>query len=595
MDVSSLASAIMAVMLIFGYAHTGHAQLSKATRILLTRGLQLQGLVQPADIFHLDVYYNANYNTINWGFASAPDLMGPAPGVPWGRWVSDATQLPPLPGEESFMSQLVCLSLSDEPYLDAPNDFADMLTFFNAANASSSLSNTIIYINNWGLEVSDPTLNQFIAQAHPDMITFDEYPWQCVYDTSAPNNTGAAIPGPPTGFYSELRRYRKDSMAYNIPFGIYRQTFHAVQDYNSTVFRNPSPSELRLNTFSALAFNAKMLIDFVYNAGATSLFDIEPNGYSGDTHTNALYNEMIDVNRRAMNLGNALMRLTPIYDLHNPNDSSPPPGPVSTDFSFSDGTTTSMMFLRGRILSGGVTNAAPLPGGFAVDPQALTNPNNPNNSIYSWWEANKNDPYLNGWVVTNKAGVKNSGLPGDVIIAWFKPLDESFDAPAYSNEVYMLVVNGLSDPTGTAANCMQEIKLNFLVGTTISAVVLFDPETGLITTNTMPVIAGSGSSTKRQLVLDLNGGDAVLFKFADGAPFFGQPVPAKLSIAIQSGKPAISIQGPFFSHQRLEWTSSLTNHNWNVLTNLTLSTPPYVCTDNSAGAGPRFYRAIATQ
>src|ERR1019366_3705512 len=124
---SSLALAVTAAVLMLGYAQTGHAQFSKATQILLTRGLQLQGLVQPADSFHLDIYSNANYNTINWGFTSAPDLMGPAPGVPWARWVSDPTQLPPLPGEESYLSQLVCLSLSDEPYLDTPNDFADML------------------------------------------------------------------------------------------------------------------------------------------------------------------------------------------------------------------------------------------------------------------------------------------------------------------------------------------------------------------------------------------------------------------------------------------------------------------------------------
>jgi hypothetical protein len=586
--------AAAAAVMILGHAQIGQAQFSKATQILLTRGLQLQGLVQPADYFHLDTYSNANYNTINWGYSSAPDQLGPVPGAPWGRWVSDSTQLPPLAGEEPYMSQLVCLSLSDEPYLDSTNDYTDMLNFFNTANANSNLTNTIIFINNWGGEVSDGTLDRFIGEAHPDMITFDQYPWQCVYDTSASNSIGAVIPGPPTGFYGELRRYRVYSMAHNIPYGIYRQTFHAVQDYNSTVFRNPSPSELRLNTFSALGFNAKMLIDFVYNAGATSLFDIETNGYSGDTHTNALYNEMIDVNRRAMNLGKALMRLTPIYEMHNPDDVNPPPGPASTDTGFVDGTTTSIMFLRGRVLSGGVTNATALPGGFAVDPQASTNPNNPNNLIYSWWEANKNDPYLNGWVVTNKAGVKNSGLPGEVILAWFKPQDESFDGASYSNEVYMMVVNGLSDPTGTAANCMQEIKLNFLVGTSISAVVMLDPETGLITTNTMPVIAGSGSSTKRQLVLDLNGGDAALFKFSDGAPFVGQPMAAKLSMAVQSGHPAISIQGPLFSHQRLEWTSSLMTSNWNVVTNLILPTSPYVFVDGSAGAGPRFYRAVAT-
>ncbi len=588
-------SVALAVALIFpGLAQTTHAQVSKAMRILATRGLQLQGLVQPADIFHLDVYSNANYNTINLGFSATPDFLSTVPGAPWGRWVSDSTQLPPLPGEEPYMSQLVCLSLSDEPYIDSTNNFVNMLNFFNAANANTNLSNTIIFLNNWGGEVSDGTLSQFIAQAHPDMVTFDLYPWQSVYDINASNHTGAAIAGPPTGFYSELRRYRAYASAYNIPYGIYRQTFHSVQDYNSTVYRNPSPSELRLNAFSALAYNAKMFIDFVYNAGATSLFDIEPNGYSGDTHTNALYNEMVDVNRRAANLGKALVRLTPVYDLHNTNNASPPPGPGSTDPAFVDGTTTSIMFLRGRTLSGGVTNATPLPGGLVVDPQAQSNPGNANGLIYSWWEANKNDPYLNGWAVTNKGGVKNSGLPGDVILAWFKPLDESMDGTNYSNEVYMLVVNGLSDPTGTATNCAQTIKLNFLTGTAITAVNMLDLETGAITTNTMPVIAGSGSTTKRQLVLDLSGGDAALFKFADGAPFVGQPLTPKVTMTRLSGKPAISIDAPLFSKQRIEWKSSLTNATWNTLTNLIMPASPYTFPDASAGAGPRYYRAVAT-
>ncbi len=588
------ALAAVTIGIFLGTALNSTAQMSKANRILLTRGLQLQGLIQPADIFHQDIYYNASYNTMNWGGSTAPDLQGTSPGVPWARWASDATQLPPLSGEAPFMGQLVSLSLSDEPYLDSSSDFIAMLNFFNAANATTYFTNTILFVNNWGAEVSDSGLTSFIAQAHPDMITFDEYPWQSVYDSSQPNSTGAVIPGPPTSFYSELRRYREFSKNYNIAFGIYRQAFHAVQDYNSTIYRNPSPSELRLNTTSALAFNAKMLIDFVYNAGATSLFDIEPNGYSGDLHTNALYNEMVDINRRAKNMGPALVRLTSIYNMHNTNDVNPPPGPVSTDVAFPDGTMTSTMIVRGRVISNGTTYATPLPAFFVADPQAFTNAANPNNSIYTWWEALKNDPYLNGWVVTNKAGVKNSGLPGDVIISWFKVLDESMDGTTYSNEVYMMVVNALSDPTGTAADCMQEIKLNFLVGTNISAVTMIDPETGLLTTNTMPVLAGSGSSTKRQLVLDLNGGDAVLFKFADGAPFVGQLSAPKLSAHVQSGNPTITIQGTPYSNYRLDWSTNMTSGGWNVLTNINIPTSPYTFTDITAGTGPRFYRAVAT-
>jgi len=196
--------------------------------------------------------------------------------------------------------------------------------------------------------------------------------------------------------------------------------------------------------------------------------------------------------------------LKPIYDLHNTNDVNPPPGPGSIFNTFLVGTTTSILFLKG---SPGTVNATPLPIGFQDDP--------PLPKSASWWETTKNDPYLNGWVVTNKAAINNGGLPGEVIISWFKLQDESFDGPTFSNEVYIMVVNALTATNGMAADCHQQIKLNFLVGTATSAVNLLDPETGIVTTNTMPVVAGSGSSSRRQLVLELDGGDAVLFKFAD--------------------------------------------------------------------------------
>ena len=150
------------------------------------------------------------------------------------------------------------------------------------------------------------------------MICFDQYPFKCNYDTGVP--TG----GPYTGWYSELRRYRQWAMTYNIPFGVYRQTFHSVEPWSSTIYRDPSPSELRLNTSAALAFNAKTLINFTYNTGASSLF----TNPGGDTYPTPLYAEQVDANRRAYNLGKALVCLTPIYDLHNPSTTPPPPGPA---------------------------------------------------------------------------------------------------------------------------------------------------------------------------------------------------------------------------------------------------------------------------
>ncbi len=245
------------------------------------------------------------------------------------------------------------------------------------------------------------------------------------------------------------------------------------------------------------------------------------------------------------------------------------------------------MYLRGRYISGGVTNATTLPNSFMIDPQEQTNPANPTSLMYSWWESDKNDPYFRGWSVTNKAGVKNSGLPGDVMIAWFKPLDESFDGPNYTNEIYMMVVNALTDTNGTAADCLQEIKLSFL--NTFSNVVMLDPATGQLQTNTLPVV-----STRRQLTLDLNGGDAALFKFADGAPFVGHITPqaAKLSITKQAGALAVNLsQLTPGARYQLQSKPVIPGAAWTTLTSLLLTNSNYLYLD-APSSSASFYRAI---
>lgn len=563
------------------------AQLSKANQILITRGLQLQGLVQWDDFFHLDTYSNGNYTSIDWGWQTSPSLMGAAPGVPWSRWVSGTTNMPPQGSEGPYLSNLVSLQLGDEWFIDDGPTRTNLINWLNSV--SSNWPNTMLFHNNYGGQASDAALGDLIAKGHPDMLSFDVYPFLSVWDVNASNHIGAPIGGPYTGWYSELRRYRQWGINAQIPFAMYLQTFHSVEDYDQRVYRYPSPSEMRLNTFAGLAFNAKSLTGFTYNSGATVLFDILPNGYSGDTYPNTNYAEEMDINRRAKNLGKALVSLQPVYDLHNPNDANPPPGPASGNPSFPDGYTTSMMLIRGHYIGGGVTNFSGIPNSFLADPDvASANPANPVSSAYTWWEADKNDPYLRGFPVTNKAGIKNSGLPGDVIISWFRPLDESFDGPNYTNEVYFMVVNALTDPSGTAADCMQEIKLNFL--NTFSSIVMLDAETGQLQTNTLPIV-----NTRRQLVLDLNGGDAVLFKIADGAPFVGMIPPARpqLGFQLQSNTPSVSIQGTIGAHYELQSSPALENPNWTVVTNFILPSSPYQFTDNSAAnATTRFYRAI---
>ncbi|PYL01471.1 MAG: hypothetical protein DME19_01540 [Verrucomicrobia bacterium] len=474
----------LGLLVFFSHAWTGYSQIGKGHLILIQRGLQLQGLVTRDDVFHLNTYSNANYTSIHWLWDSNPSLMGAAPGFPWSRWAGDETKVPPLTAESSYLSQLVSLQLGDEWNLNDAAKRTRAVNWFNAVR--NNFPNTILYMNNYGGQVGDAQLGDFISRARPDMISFDTYPWRSDYASRNP------VGGPPTSWYGDLRRYREHARSANIPLACYVQTFHAIQDYDQTVYRHPSPSELRLNHFGALAFNAKVLIDFTYNTGASSLFTTP----GGDSNPTALLAEKIDINLRARNLGKALVRLKPIADV-----------------PFPDLHTTSMIFLRGKN-SGGAPN--PIPIGFVADPDA------PNS--YTDWVANRNDPYLRGWAVANRAGIKNAGQPGDVIISWFKPLDESFDEPDYTNEVYIMVVNGLTDPTGTAADCLQEIKLNFAFPSGLTGVDMLDPGTGQVQTQPLPLV-----SARRQLVLDLNGGDAVLFKFSDGAPFVGvTPIPARL-------------------------------------------------------------------
>jgi hypothetical protein len=473
-------AALVATLLL---APQADAQVGKANQIFIDRGLQVEALTLTYDSFHLSTYSNANYTTVLWAW-DAPrsydsmSALGPAPGFPWARWVGSETDMPPLGGESAYLGQLVNLQLADEWNLNDDAIRTRAVNWFNAVHGD--WPNTILSANNWGGQIADDKLIDFVTRAQPDMICFDTYSWKSVYDTNAPGHIGAPIGGPPTSWYGFLRTYRDISRSFNIPFGSYVQTFHSVEEYPPfNVYRNPSPSELRLNHFGALAFNSKMLIDFLYNNGSSSLFN--PPG--GDSNPNALYYEKADCALRARNFGKALVRLKPIDE-------------ATTQW------TTSVMFVRGKDPSGALN---PIPANFYAGPGNV----NPNTD----WVADRNDPYLRGWVVTN-TGTKNNGQPGDVIIAWFKPLDESFDGPGYTNEVYFMVVNGLTDTNGTAADCSQQIKLNFL--DTFSAVEMVNPLTGVAQMQVPSIVSG-----RRQLVLNLNGGDAALFKIADGAPFVG--------------------------------------------------------------------------
>ncbi|HEY3393540.1 MAG TPA: hypothetical protein VGK58_12590, partial [Lacipirellulaceae bacterium] len=479
-----LLAGIVCCVIAVGRTPIAAAELSKAHRILIDRGLQLQGMVTTNDVFDLDTYRNANYTAINWLWESNPTLHGSPPGFPWARWVADETKMPGA-AEQPYLSQLVALQLGDEWHLNDPAVRTRAVNWFNAIR--DQWPNTILYMNNWGGQVNDAELGDFIGRARPDMLAFDTYPFQSDPNSHQPN---APTFGSPTSWYAEMRRYRLHAQSAGIPWAIYRQTFHAIEG-SVREYRTPSQSEMNLNTFAALAFGATAFIDFTYNMGASS---IAPSGSLQPGYT-----YQTEINRRAQNLGKTLVHLT---GLDTPGNGALP--------------TQDILFLRGQT---GDPNfpLTPLPIGFQPDNGAPA-------AAFSEWAADRNDPYLRGWNVKGCAtrddlGECNATNRGDVIISWLKPLDSSLDDPSdVDDQLYLMVVNGYTGPTGTAADYRQRIQLNFLgsVGPTIQRL---NYDTGQVELVNLEIIPSSPG--RRRLVLELDGGVGQLLKFNTGHPFLG--------------------------------------------------------------------------
>ena len=451
-DFASVVRLVGLLALLAAPASATEPTVSKGHRILLERGLQLQGMVANHDLFHLDTFLAAEYTTAHWIWSSSNAWLGNPPGIPWARWIGSEADMPFSPADLPYADTLVALQLSDEQNLNDPAVRANMAVWY--ANVRDRFPNVILYCNSYGGQLTNPSLADFIQTSRPDMLSFDTYPF-------GPDRPAY---GSPTNLYGDMQRYRKFALANGLPYAMYTQTFH---DY---ITRNPSESELRLNYFAGVAFGYTYFNTFTYNTGATSLFD-----GPGDTNPTPTYYQLAEIHRRLRRLGPTLTRL------------------VNTD----------ARFINGKHLDGGTPVANPTP----ID---VLN-----------WTFNVNDPYLRGWVITN-LGTTNDGQPGDVWLSWFKPLHECFDGPDHDNEIYLMVTNGLTDRNGSAADCRQQIKLNFLFGTAgITSLQRLNQQTGTVEVMELVLLPNTGG--RRQLVFEFDGGTAELFKFNTGAPFVGVP------------------------------------------------------------------------
>jgi hypothetical protein len=526
-------------------------QLSKVDTLLQEDGFQLQAAVNTGAPYYYDGHINssnqfvgglvqANYTAPSYsGTAIFEDSNYPISSElngPWAIWNVDEGDLPDqVAGDIPHLNNLISMAIGDEQNWESdPSVYATVVSEFQQVNADPNYNHTIVYTNNYLGQVQDNAagVTSFIQAAHPDMLTFDTYPFQ-TGNASATDDSQILNVGY-TSWYTELRFYRDVTLdnsyqssnpTYSVDWGLYRQVY-ATDDGT----RTPGATEYALETFSAMAFNAKYLSDFVFNGNASQLFTDQ-----NQDATTPLYAAVQPINQEAANIGRSMVYLTPISAGTNP------------DPEWYDGTGTSdILFLRGQQLSTGTPssftkNYNTLPNGFVADGTSGAT------LAYSKWTYQANDKYLTGWGVTNIGNTvnfdpnQNIYLPGDALVSWFRPLGESQTTAYNNNDIYFMVVNALATPTGTAQQCEQYIQLTFEIPNAASQLVQYiDPITGAVdtisvTSGTAPTTDPDGTilttvvSGRLRVNMYLGGGEAMLFKIDNGTPFL-VPEPSTLSL-----------------------------------------------------------------
>jgi len=428
--------------------------------------------VDQPEIPNWSVFDAGGWNGVDFQFNYfAPSAyLGTAPGNHvWQATYSDYNHTSFTSVEAPYAANCMRIQLDDEQNLNDSTIRANVAAWFTAAR--SNYPDTILSINQIPSAATDANFRDFMVNSQPDMLMIDSYRW-----TSDPNQGSWNL-------LSDWQRHRTFALlgndgtgAHPIPYGFYAQ---AVDDFPPGQGRVPSESELRFEHFGPWAMGYTMTDDFTYNmnesySGVESIYFTNGSQQSSPT---ASYYQIQQVNHDGAKLGPALVRL------------------LSTD----------VRFVAGQKLDS--------------NNNIVTNPNPI--SISNWSQGAGNDAYLRGISASN-IGTKDNNLRGDVLLSWFKVLDESLDGTDYSNEVYFAVTNGLTDPTGSAADCRQRITLTYDFGASgINSLQRLRRDTGQVEALFVPFVPGAG--LQRSLSIDFDGGTADLFKFNDGAPFVGVP------------------------------------------------------------------------
>jgi hypothetical protein len=462
---------------------TSAATLDHGHQVLLQKGFQVQAYVGGGQSSPLTNSRWAQSNFTSPVFVGSANLPS---GTNFGRMTTNLPSVWPVlqPGED--VSKAVNLQWRDEQRLDATN-IAEAQSVF--ASWKSSYPSAMVYTNQSGTQESTDTLGHYIDTAHPDMLSFDTYPFN-----------GSLTGGSPKNWYQDLQKYRRLSLGWRdgnttapsgptMPYSVFLQTYTNGSVNNHVI----SESEVRLNQFGAWTFGAKMANAFFYVDGPAFVDGSNLDSVLFDGADDALptvtFHQVAETNRQSRNLGPALLPLG----------------------------STDVLMVMGQHKYNKL---------WPWDPNSVTN--DTPSGVSTWTSSTV--PYITSVSATNLGG-KNDGLPGDVLIGKFKPLDASFTNAGHANDTYFMVTNGLTDANGSAEQCRQQVHLNFDFGSSgITSLQRLNRETGQVEVVNLTHV----SNSQYRLDLMLDGGTGDLFKYNNGGTFM-VPEPSPLTMLMAAG------------------------------------------------------------
>ena len=478
-------ASVIVILALSSLAAAGPEDLDPGHRLLIKWGLQIQAQVfhSPTNSFDLKRWKDSNFTTVNFhageypsapGHSSNPTyikLLGPPPAIPWARWVMSSEQVHLTPHELPYLPNMVSLLYFDE------KDIRDSQFQQSMAKAvqrwHTEHPDVIVFHNSFGGAFYPKELRQYMQAVKPDMLSIDSYPFRLSHIRKPPSHP---IGGSPRVWYEHMQKYRLVALAGHdgtgkrpIPYAQYLDTF----TFNHEKRHLTADSEIRLNQFASWTFGFTGVSAFIYNSPdghgiESALFD-----GLGDAQPTRAFFHIAETNRQSLNLGPTLVRLQ------------------STDV---------------RIIPGQHMDTTPRRPVDNVMPAGL-------GPVTAW--DRRAGPYITR-IVAENIGPLNDGLRGDVLVGYFKPLLESDDGPDHEKEIYFMITNGLTAPSGPATATQQRIRLDFdFAKSGITSLQRRSRQTGLI--EVVPLAHHGGSRYHLDLVLD--GGTGDLFKFNTGARF----------------------------------------------------------------------------